>query len=97
MPNLCGWVRDWTLYPLSSQGDFLRAVSALLTRNFRRIYEEDLADVHAVTLPRTCRERGRATLRPSHNLKLSTDVSTHYHKLSTNSPCRVHSVNHALS
>ncbi len=50
MPNLCGWVTDWTLYPLSSQGSFLRAVSALLLWNFRRMSEKDLADVRAVDL-----------------------------------------------
>jgi len=56
MSILCGWITDRTLYPLSSQGAFLRKVSALLTRNLRRISEEDWADVcTAVSV------RGRAT------------------------------------
>jgi hypothetical protein len=51
-PFACYEPRNWhsTLYPLSSQGAFLRTVSALLTRNFRRISEEDSADVRAVDL-----------------------------------------------
>ena len=46
MSNLCGWITDRTLYPLSPQGFLLHTISVLCPRNSHRSSEEDSADAH---------------------------------------------------